>query len=130
MVSVARVLSDLDIWRAANAELEAARLQDLMLERGDDEGRRVWARIFGRNRGAAGAAVGQVELKLHDAWDCLLDFAIATWLGLLDRVSPPPETPVDRAIREEGERLRRAFPAIDFDHPAPGSRGLATLGSG
>ena len=43
MVSVARVLSDLDIWRAANllirqhgadVELEAARLQDLMLERG------------------------------------------------------------------------------------------------
>ena len=30
---------------------------------------------------------------------------------------PPRETPEDRAIREEGERLRRAFPAIDFDHP-------------
>jgi hypothetical protein len=25
--------------------LEAARLQDLMLDRGDDEGRRVWQRI-------------------------------------------------------------------------------------
>jgi hypothetical protein len=24
-----------------------------------------------------------------------------------------PETPVDRAIREEGERLRRAFPFLD-----------------
>jgi hypothetical protein len=32
----------------------------------------------------------------------------------------PRETPVDRAIREEGERLRRAFPTIDFDNP--GSR--------
>jgi hypothetical protein len=48
------VISDLDIWRAANllirqhgcdAELEAARLADLMLDRGDDEGRLVWARI-------------------------------------------------------------------------------------
>jgi hypothetical protein len=56
MVSVARVLSDLDIWRAANllirqhgadVELEAARLQDLMLERGDDERCHVWARILG-----------------------------------------------------------------------------------
>jgi hypothetical protein len=48
------MVSDLDIWRAANllirehgadAELEAACLQDLMLDRGDDEGRLVWARI-------------------------------------------------------------------------------------
>ena len=30
---------------------------------------------------------------------------------------PKPETPEDRAIREEGERIRRAFPWIDFDHP-------------
>jgi hypothetical protein len=28
-----------------------------------------------------------------------------------------PETPADRAIREEGERLRKAFPTVDFDHP-------------
>jgi hypothetical protein len=41
-------------------------------------------------------------------------------LWLLDRLAPMPETPVDRAIREEGERLRRAFPTIDFDNP--GSR--------
>jgi hypothetical protein len=47
------MVSDLDIWRAANlmirehgadAELEAARLQDLTLDRADDEGRLVWAR--------------------------------------------------------------------------------------
>jgi hypothetical protein len=31
------------------------------------------------------------------------------------RLNPPPETPVDRAIREEGERLRNAFPGIDFE---------------
>jgi hypothetical protein len=45
---------NLDIWRAANllirghgagADLEAARLQDLMFDRTDDEGRVVWARI-------------------------------------------------------------------------------------
>ena len=40
-------------------------------------------------------------------------------LWVLDRLFPPQETPVDRAIREEGERLRRAFPTIDFDHPGP-----------
>jgi hypothetical protein len=47
-------VSDLDIWRAANllirkhganAEFEAAQRADLMLDRGDDEGRLVWARI-------------------------------------------------------------------------------------
>ena len=41
------MISDLDIWRAAHllirwhgadAELEAARLQDLMLDRGDERG--------------------------------------------------------------------------------------------
>jgi hypothetical protein len=35
---------------------------------------------------------------------------------------PPQETPVDWPIREEGERLRKAFPAIDFDHPGPAGR--------
>ena len=48
------VISDLDIWRAANlltwqhgddAELAAARRADLMLERGDLEGQTVWKRI-------------------------------------------------------------------------------------
>jgi hypothetical protein len=34
--------------------------------------------------------------------------------GWFDR---SPETPEDRAIREEGERIRTAFPSIDFDHP-------------
>jgi hypothetical protein len=58
-------------------------------------------------------------LKLRGAWDCLLDFAVATWLGVLDRLAPLPETSVDRAIREEGERLRKAFPTIDFDNPQP-----------
>jgi hypothetical protein len=40
-------------------------------------------------------------------------------LWVLDRFFPLEETPVDRAIREEGERLRKAFRAIDFDNPGP-----------
>jgi hypothetical protein len=40
-----------------------------------------------------------------------------TRLSVLDWLAPPQETPVDRAIREEGERLRKALPTIDFDHP-------------
>jgi len=49
------------------------------------------------------------------------DYALTTSrLWLLDRwLDPSPETPEDRAIREEGERLRRAFPAVDFDDPKP-----------
>lgn len=52
---VAGVISDLDIWRAAillirrhgvDAELEAARLADLKLDRGDVDGQRVWRRII------------------------------------------------------------------------------------
>jgi hypothetical protein len=48
------VISELDIWRATNllirqhgdtADLEAAPLQDLMFDRGDDEGRHLWGRI-------------------------------------------------------------------------------------
>jgi hypothetical protein len=47
---------------------------------------------------------------VRDVWDRLLDFAVPMWLGVIDRVSPRPETPVDRAIREEGERLRKGVP--------------------
>ena len=48
------MISNLDIWRAANllirkhgadAELEAAKRADLMLDRGHDDGRLLWARI-------------------------------------------------------------------------------------
>jgi hypothetical protein len=50
------MVSDLDIYRAANllidrhggdALIEAARMIDRMLERGDPEGRQVWRRIKG-----------------------------------------------------------------------------------
>ena len=48
------MISDLDIWRAANllirqhgldAELEAAKRADLLLERGDLDGQFLWRRI-------------------------------------------------------------------------------------
>jgi hypothetical protein len=42
---------------------------------------------------------------VREAWDRLLDFFIAAWLGVLDRLAPLPETPV--------ERLRKAFPWLD-----------------
>ena len=38
-------------------------------------------------------------------------------LSVLDSLQPPQETPVDRAIREEGERLRKAFPWLDERRP-------------
>jgi hypothetical protein len=47
------------------------------------------------------------------------DYAVTlARLSILDRFAgPPPETPPDRAIREQGERLREAFPRVDFDDP-------------
>jgi hypothetical protein len=80
------------------------------------------------NRSAAGAAIGRAKLKprrasvVREAWDRLLDFVIATWLGLLDRLAPRPETAVDRAIRKEGERLRKAFPRLDEPRRGDGIR--------
>jgi hypothetical protein len=90
-----------------------------MLDRGDDEGRLVMGADQNGDRGDAGAPIGQAKLKprrasvAREAWDRLLDFAIATWFGVLDRLAPLPETAVDWAIREEGERLRKAFPWLD-----------------
>jgi hypothetical protein len=54
MAYVPPVVRDIDIWRAANlllkqhgadAETEAAKRADLMLERGDRDGQIVWQRI-------------------------------------------------------------------------------------
>jgi len=57
---------------------------------------------------------------VREAWDRLLDFAVAAWFSLLDRLAPLPETEVDRAIWEEGERLRRkAFPWLDERRNSP-----------
>jgi hypothetical protein len=52
------------------------------------------------------AVVGVADYVLTSARLWVLD-----WLSLL------PETPTDRAIREEGERLRRAFPWLDERRP-------------
>jgi hypothetical protein len=44
----------------------------------------------------------------------------AARLRLLDWLAgSPPETTTDRAIRKDGERLRKAFPEVDFDDPTP-----------
>jgi len=52
--------------------------------------------------------------------DWLRDLPLRAGLRVLDRIAgPAPETPVDRGVREEGERLRTAFPTIDFDDPRP-----------
>lgn len=66
--------------------------------------------------------------RLYSAWDWLAGAAASVRLGVLDWLAgPQPETPVDRAIREEGEgsrlhrepdahsvtqRLRKAFPGV------------------
>jgi hypothetical protein len=98
------VISDLDIWRAANllirhhgdlADVEACRRADLMLDRGDRDGQLVWLKIT--------RAIAEL-LATIEGW-----------------VDISPETPEDRTIREEGERIRRAFPGIDFDHPGAGT---------
>ena len=66
------MISTLDIWHAANllirqhgadAELEAARLQDLMLDRVDDEGRLVWAPIRRAIEALRVPTTWQVELR-------------------------------------------------------------------
>ena len=55
---------------------------------------------------------------------CASAFDRADYLITLARLSvldwlagSPPEIPTDRAIREQGERLRREFPTVDFDDP-------------
>jgi hypothetical protein len=53
--------------------------------------------------------------ELIDHADYLLTLGRLTLLDWL--AGTPPETPTDRAICEQGERLRKAFPQIDFDHP-------------
>jgi hypothetical protein len=57
------------------------------------------------------------DSRLLRLWRALADwwsFQMGTIELWFDRT---PETHQDRAIREDGERIRKAFPLIDFDHP-------------
>jgi hypothetical protein len=59
--------------------------------------------------------IGDILVKVLNHADYLITLAR---LSILDRLAgPPPETPTDTAIREQGERLRKAFPQFDFDDP-------------
>ena len=82
------MISDTDIWRAANllirkhganAELEAANRADLMLDRGDDDGRLLWMRIRRAVEALQGFAGWRGTLGLaayRDPSNALLIFAI------------------------------------------------------
>jgi hypothetical protein len=64
------------------------------------------------------AGEARVRQVMRDVWDRLLHFAIATWLGVLDRLAPQPVTQADRAIHDKGERceklsLPRRAPPMD-----------------
>ncbi len=57
---------------------------------------------------------------IYTALDRAGYLTIVARLQVLDWIAgPSPETPTDRAIREQGERLREAFPKFDFDDPTP-----------
>jgi hypothetical protein len=91
------VVPEHDIWPVANllirehgrnADREAVRLQDLMIDRGDDEGRLVWARI----RRAIEALQAPPSSKpsrrraSRETWGRLLDLglrdlALGGWIG-------------------------------------------------
>jgi len=62
------------------------------------------------------------DSRLHRLWRAITDwwsFQTGTIEGWFDRT---PETPEDRAIREEGKRIRKAFPSIDFNRPGARKR--------
>jgi hypothetical protein len=114
------VISDLDIWRAANllirehgadADREAAHLQDLMLDRGDDEEAARTGADQASGRGAAGAAIEQAKLKrrgasvVRETSDPLLDLAIETWPWVLDRLArAAPSKPAARRLAARQQR--------------------------
>jgi hypothetical protein len=62
------------------------------------------------------------DSRFNGLWRAITDwwsFQAGTIEGWFDRT---PETPKDRAIREEGKRIRKAFPSIDFDRPGARKR--------
>jgi len=61
-----------------------------------------------------------VNRRVH-LWDEVPERVTLARLWVLGLVAGPiPETPTDRAVREDVARLRAAFPTVDFDHPRPG----------
>ena len=60
--------------------------------------------------------IGTCFLTVVDRANSLLTLARLRVLDLLAGL--PPENPTDRAIREQGERLRLVFPQVDFDDPS------------
>ena len=62
---------------------------------------------------------GMVNRRVH-LWDETSERVtlVRLWVVLDLLAGPTPEAPTDRAVREKGERLRAAFPTVDFDHPA------------
>ena len=65
----------------------------------------------------AGPAERREESVIRSPWRRVLD-EWSFWLATLSpRFRALPETDVDCAIRERGERLRKAFPETGFDHP-------------
>jgi hypothetical protein len=108
------------------------RFADLMLERGDrsaqacmDEDQDADLPNTNAEAGAGALSGGTVTTtllrRLFSRIPGIVDYRFTSArLWLLDRwLGPLPETPTDRAIREEGERLRKAFPQIDLDDPRP-----------
>ena len=57
-----------------------------------------------------GSSLSRIWRGIADWWS----FQMGTVECLLGR---RPESPETRAIRMAGERIRKAFPTIDFDHP-------------
>jgi hypothetical protein len=56
----------------------------------------------------------------YDLLDRADDLITLAGLSVLDWLAGPiPETLIDRAIREQGERLRKALLKVDFDDPTP-----------
>jgi hypothetical protein len=102
-------VSDLDIWCAANllirkhgadAELEAAKRADLMLDRGDDDGRLLWARI----RRAIEALQTPRRGRLN--WACDRAKGVAAATGCVHLIQMSPSVPLTNVTGSGGGRAR------------------------
>jgi hypothetical protein len=59
--------------------------------------------------------IGDLTARALNRAGYLITLARLTILGWL--VGPFPEVPTDTAVREQDERLREAFPQVEFDDP-------------